>query len=127
VATRRRKKRGKQKKTGVPARAKKRREKHRHRAPDVRFEGVVHLGAGSNASFAELARFDVDRIPDPEGAVRILATVDDLVRLVDRGLEVTLKRALPVRPLASELITGDKALRAWLERRLKGIKRKGGS
>jgi hypothetical protein len=125
VATRRRTKRAKQK-TNVSAKSRKRREQHAHRAPDLRFEAVLTLGAGTKASFAELARFDFDRIPDPEGGTRILASVDDLVRLVEQGFEVTLKRALPLRPLRRELVADDEGVRAWLETRVKGIQRKRG-
>lgn len=125
MATRRRTKRAKQK-TNVSAQTRKRPKQHAHRAPDLRFEAVLALGAGAKASFAELARFDFDRIPDPEGGVRILANVDDLVRLVEQGFEVTLKRALPLRPLRRELVADDKDVRAWLESRVKGVQRKRG-
>lgn len=125
MATRRRTKRAKQK-TDVPTKPRKRRDQHAHRAPDLRFEAVLTPRAGAKASFAELARFDFDRIPDPEGGMRILANVDDLVRLVEQGFEVTLKRALPLRPLRSELVADDKDVRAWLETRVKGIQRKRG-
>jgi hypothetical protein len=125
VATRRRKKRAKQK-TEVSAQTGKRRTEHTHRAPDLRFEAVLAVGAGAKTSFAALARFDFDRIPDPEGGTRILASVDDLVRLVEQGFEVTLKRALPLRPLGRELVADDKDVRAWLEARVKGIQRKRG-
>jgi hypothetical protein len=93
----------------------------------VRFEGIVRPAVGSSASFAEFARLGVDRIPDPSGEVRILASVDDLVELVDRGFEVSLQRAVRLRPLGRELIADDKAVRAWFEDQVQGIKRKRGS
>ncbi|HEX2054352.1 MAG TPA: hypothetical protein VHJ78_11590 [Actinomycetota bacterium] len=72
-----------------------------------------------------MANLDLDRIPDPEGAMRVLVDRDQVAQLMENGFEVHLVRALPVRPLDPSLVVDDKASSAWLEERLKGIERRG--
>jgi len=88
----------------------------------VRFEATIH-GAGS----IELARFDVDRIPDPEGLVRALVDVDDCVRLLEQGFEVRLHHAFRVEPLDPGLILSDDEARASFGRRIGRAGRRGTS
>jgi hypothetical protein len=87
-----------------------------------RFEATVHPGDRAK-DLERVADLDLDRIPDPDGQVRLLLTVDDSVRLLEDGYEVRLHRVLPVRPLEQELVESDEAARAWLEERMKGLDR----
>ena len=92
----------------------------------VRFDATVHPGA-RNRDLRGVAELDLDRVPDPEGAVRVLVGADDCRRLLERGYEVRLHGAVPVRPLPSELVAADEAVSAWVEERLRGIRRPGGA
>ncbi|MFD9882921.1 hypothetical protein ACFWZT_15880 [Streptomyces alboflavus] len=94
--------------------------------PAVRFDATVHPGAASR-DLRGVADLDLDRLPDPEGAVRVLVTADECRRLLERGYEVRLHAPVPVRPLPAELVAQDDAVRAWLEERLQGIRRAGGA
>lgn len=63
------------------------------KAPDLRFEVTVHPGdAGPPTS--HIANLDLDRVPDPEGGVRLLATAPECAVLVDEGYEVRLHRTV---------------------------------
>jgi hypothetical protein len=90
--------------------------------PPVRFEATVQPGDGER-DLDRVADLDLDRIPDPEGEVRLLVTMDDCVQLLDRGFRVQLHRPLPVRPLDPGLIESDESARAWLDERVRGIER----
>jgi hypothetical protein len=70
-----------------------------------------------------IADLDLDRVPDPDGEVRVLVGVEDCVRLVEHGYEVRLHRALPVRPLDGRLIAADDDVRAWFAERVRGTGR----
>ncbi|MBJ3809306.1 hypothetical protein [Streptomyces flavofungini] len=96
------------------------------RNPAVRFDATVHPGA-TNRDLHGVADLDLDRIPDPEGAVRVLVTADECRRLLESGYEVHLHAPVPVRPLASDLVEQDDAVRAWLDERIQGIQRAGGA
>jgi hypothetical protein len=87
-----------------------------------RFEATVHPGDRAK-DVERVADLDLDRIPDPDGQVRLLLTVDDTVRLLEDGYEVRLQRLLPVRPLEPRLVESDEASRAWLEEQVKGLER----
>jgi hypothetical protein len=65
---------------------------------------------------------DVDRVPDARGRVRALITVEDLVRLLDQGLEVRLYRAYPSEPLDPALIMTDGQFEGWLEEQVDTLK-----
>jgi hypothetical protein len=90
----------------------------------VRFEATVHPGA-DEVALERVADLDLDRVPDPEGGVRVLVTAEDAARLVDRGYEVRLVRKHDVLPLERDAVVDDD--RAWLEERTKGIERRQGS
>jgi len=62
---------------------------------------------------------DVDRVPDPEGIVRVLVDADECRRLVDSGFEVRLQRTVPIRPLATQMVADDEEARSWLESRVR--------
>jgi len=89
----------------------------------VRFEATVHPGDRAR-DLAGVADLDLDRVPDPEGRLRVLVTAPDCVRLLQHGYEVHLVRALPVRPLDPELIDDDESVTRWLEDRVQGIERR---
>ena len=90
--------------------------------PGLRFEATVHPGKGQLALEA-VADLDLDRVPDPEGGVRLLLTADDAARLVGRGYEVHLVGVIPVTPLDTSLVTDEGAALRWLEEQVKGIQR----
>ncbi|MFF4060819.1 hypothetical protein ACFYZ8_26145 [Streptomyces sp. NPDC001668] len=93
--------------------------------PAVRFDATVHPGV-TNRDLLGVADLDLDRIPDPEGDVRVVVTADECRRLLENGYEVRLQAAVPVRPLPAELVEQDDSVRAWLEERVQGIERSGG-
>jgi hypothetical protein len=89
----------------------------------MRFEATIYPGAHAKTE-NWAADLDVDRVPDAEGRVRALITVEDLARLLDRGLEVRLYRAHAYGPLDPSLITTDKAFKSWLNKKIKTLKAK---
>ena len=93
--------------------------------PTVRFDATVHPGV-TNRDLLGVADLDLDRIPDPEGDVRVVVTADECRRLLESGYEVRLHAQVPVRPLPAELVEQDDSVRAWLEERVEGIGRSGG-
>ncbi len=97
----------------------------RRSRPGIRFEATVHPGE-EQPSLDQVADLDLDRVPDPEGRVRLIVTSEDAARLVELGYEVRLLWALPVRPLDRALVADDSGTRAWLEDRVRGIERQGG-
>ena len=65
----------------------------------MRFEATIRA-AGRKAKTKDWADdLDVDRVPDAKGRVRALITVEDLVRLLDQGLEVRRAISLANRQL----------------------------
>ena len=92
----------------------------------VRFEVTVHARAQEVALDA-VADLDLDRVPDVEGGVRLLVTPEEAKELVERGYEVRLLEALPVKPLDPSLVMDDGQARAWLEQRFQGIEQLGAS
>jgi len=65
----------------------------------------------------------LDRIPDPQGGVRVVVTADELAELVRRGYEVRVFRTVPIAPLDPSLIESDEDARRWLDERVAGIPR----
>src|SRR6266511_3255015 len=77
----------------------------------MRFEATIY--PGRKAKTKDWADdLDVDRVPDTKGRVRALITVEDLVRLLDQGLEVRLYRAHAYKRLYPELFLKDNRLSA---------------
>jgi len=94
-------------------------------SPTVRFEAT--LGAVPRAkAVTAAATLDLDRLPDAKGEVRLLLTADDARRLLEQGFEVHLKAAIPVRPLAKEMIMSDAQSERWLKEQVQGLPRQGG-
>ncbi len=89
----------------------------------VRFEATIHAAGPGAMSIALLDRLDIDRVPDPKGEVRALVTADECVRLLEKGFEVRLQHAHPVRPLNRALIETDESVRRWIDERVRNIKR----
>jgi hypothetical protein len=91
----------------------------------VRFQATIY--PGRNAKTKNWADdLDVGRVPDAKGRVRALITVEDLVRLLERGLEVRLYQAHAYEPLDPTLITTDKTFKSWLDERINTLKAKPG-
>jgi hypothetical protein len=91
----------------------------------MRFEATIH--PGRQAKTKDWADdLEVDRVPDARGQVRALLTVEDLARLLDRGLEVRLHRAHPYEPLDPDLILPEDAFKSWLDERVSALKAKPG-
>src|SRR5215831_876451 len=87
----------------------------------MRFQATIY--PARNAKTKNWADdLDVDRVPDAEGRVRALITVEDLVRLLERGLEVRLYRAHAYEPLDPALIATDKEFKSWLEEQVNTLK-----
>ncbi len=86
-----------------------------------RFEATVH--SGDRDRLSRIADFNLDRVPDPEGGVRVLADLDTCAQLVREGFEVRLLRSVPTRPLNASAIPGDDDVRNWLDDRLRGVTR----
>ena len=90
--------------------------------PAVRFEAKVLAGA-RKLSLRRVADFDLDRIPDPDGDVRVLIGADDAEALVAQGYEILLLKAQPLQPLDAKLVSDDDSVRAWLEDQTRAIER----
>jgi len=87
-----------------------------------RFEATVHPGE-RDLALAQVYDLDLDRIPDPQGGVRVVVTADELAELVRRGYEVRVFRTVPIAPLDPSLIESDEDARRWLDERVAGIPR----
>jgi hypothetical protein len=91
----------------------------------LRFEATIY--PGRKAKTKDWADdLDVDRVPDIKGRVRALITVEDLVRLLDQGLEVRLYRAHAYEPLDPALIVTGKSFKRWLDEQVSNLKAKPG-
>jgi hypothetical protein len=87
----------------------------------MRFEATIYPALGEkNANWAD--DLNIDRVPDAKGRIRALVTVDDLVKRLNRGLEVHLFRAHPAEPLDPALIMTDAALKSWLDAKVTALK-----
>lgn len=93
-------------------------------APTVRFEATLGPTPRRRA-VAAAAEFDLDRLPDADGKVKLLLTADDARRLLEQGYEVRLTAAIPVGPLDQKRIMTDEQAKRWLEQQVKGIPKKG--
>ena len=89
----------------------------------LRFEATVHPVTGVRDVTGDVADFDLDRVPDPEGGVRLLVDQAEIARLVAAGFEVRLRRALAVQPLDAALIADDDGVRAWFDERTRAVMR----
>jgi hypothetical protein len=91
----------------------------------MRFEATIYPGhKAKTKDWADA--LDIDRVPDTKGRVRALITVEDLVRLLDQGLEVRLYRAHAYEPLDPALIVTDMSFKRWLDEQVSNLKAKPG-
>jgi hypothetical protein len=89
----------------------------------TRFDATIH--PGSNTEKKDWAdALDVDRVPASNGEVRALLTLQDLVRLLEQGLEVRLFRAYGAEPLNPALIMPDEVFKNWLDDQVNTLKAK---
>lgn len=88
----------------------------------LRFEATVQQGDRERA-LARVADLDLDRVPDPQGDVRLLVDADELAALLDDGYEVRLFRTVRPEPLGAGLVVSDDEAVRWLEERVQGIPR----
>ena len=95
---------------------------YRDPAPSMRFDATIHARQKADPEWEK--KLNIDRVPDPKGLVRALVTAADCVRLLDQGFEVRLHQAHPVRPLDPKLIENEEAMKRWLEKKLKEVRRK---
>lgn len=91
--------------------------------PKMRYEVILRAGVSGSMDMRSVAALDLDRVPDPEGGVRLLVDMEEAARLVESGFEVTLLQAVPATPLDPALVLDDETARAWLEERFRGIER----
>lgn len=80
----------------------------------MRFEATVHTTTRS-LDLGGVDALDLDRVPDPEGGVRMLVGPEDMARLVAAGFEVRVQAVVPVRPLDPRLVSGESDVRAWFD------------
>lgn len=80
----------------------------------MRFEATVHPTARS-AELQAVESLDLDRVPDPDGGMRMLVGQEDMARLVAEGYEVRVQAAVPVAPLDPSLVADETDVRAWFE------------
>ena len=91
----------------------------------VRFEATIYPGRKTEKNWAD--DLNVDRVPDnSKGEVRALLSVDDLVRLLEQGLEVRLTRVHVSEQLDPALIVTDTAFKRWLDEKVNTLKAKPG-
>ena len=93
--------------------------------PKVRYEVILRPGASGSMDMRRVAALDLDRVPDPEGGVRLLVDMEEAARLVESGFEVTLLQAVPAAPLDPALVMDDETARTSLEERFRGVERRG--
>jgi hypothetical protein len=80
----------------------------------MRFEATVYPTARS-AELNAVDALDLDRVPDPEGGMRVLVGPEDMARLVAEGFEVRVQAVAPVAPLDPGLVADDAGVRNWFE------------
>jgi hypothetical protein len=98
------------------------RDKEPGRPEGNRFEATVHPGE-RNVALTHVSDLDLDRIPDPQGGVRVVINADELAELVRRGYEVRVYRTVPLEPLNPDLVGSDEDAMRWLDERVAGIPR----
>ena len=87
----------------------------------IRFDATIHPGRKAETeNWADDLK--VDRVPDHDGEVRALLTVEDLVRLLEQGLEVRLYRVHAPGPLDPALIETDESFQRWLDEKVNRLK-----
>lgn len=80
----------------------------------MRFEATVHATTRS-PELQGVESLDLDRVPDPEGGMRMLVGPEDVARLVAEGYEVRVQAVVPVAPLDPGLVSSDVDVRTWFD------------
>ena len=87
----------------------------------MRFEATIYPGRkAATENWAD--DLNVDRVPNREGEVRALLSVDDVVRLLEQGLEVRLFRVHAAGPLDPALVATDESFQRWLDEKVNKLK-----
>ena len=86
----------------------------------MRFDATIYPGRKTETNWADA--LDVDRVPSHEGEIRALLSVEDLVRLLEQGLEVRLSRVHASGPLDPALIEPDESFQRWLDEKVNRLK-----
>lgn len=89
--------------------------------PRERIELVIALD--ETRGLAAVEGLDLDRLPDPEGRVRVLVDEEQLRRLQDDGFTVEVRQRIGVEALDPALVYTDDDARAWAQTRLQGLPR----
>lgn len=87
-----------------------------------RFEVILEAPAAESADefderTARVSALDLDRLPDRR-SVRLLVDAEQLDRLRAAGLQVSVQRSVPVRPLDPALVATADDVADWLAARL---------
>lgn len=69
------------------------------------------------ATTARVSALDLDRLPDRDN-VRLLVDAEQLDRLRAAGLQVSVRRSVPVQPLDPTLVATEDDVSEWLTARL---------
>jgi hypothetical protein len=85
------------------------------------FVATIHPGRGQK-DLSGLNAMGLDRLPDPDGAVRAFVTVEECITLVEAGYEVRLEHHYPIEPVDPNLIASDEEAKRWLADRFAAIK-----
>lgn len=88
----------------------------------VRFEATI-VGRDKKRLESAVADLDLDRIPDPEDAIRVLISAAEAERLLALGCEVRLVAAYPIQPLEKSLVMDDETANRWLDDQTRGLDR----
>lgn len=75
------------------------------------------LAARSAERTARVSALDLDRLPDRD-KVRLLVDAEQLERLRAAGLQVSVQRSVPIRPLDPALVATEDDVAGWLTARL---------
>jgi hypothetical protein len=90
-----------------------------------RFHATVLVDSRTKG-IALVSQLALDRLPDRKGKIQVLITAEEARRLLDRGAQLQLHSAVAVAPLDKSVVFTDEEARQALEKRLKGVPRKGG-
>ncbi len=91
-----------------------------------RFHATVIVDSRAKG-IALVSELGLDRLPDRKGKIQVLITAEEARRLLDGGAQLQLHSAVAVAPLDKSLILTDEEAKQALEKRLKGVPRKGGA
>src|SRR6478752_3328741 len=82
----------------------------------VKDAAPAETAAQLDARTAQVSALDLDRLPDRQ-QVRLLVDAEQLDRLRAAGLQVSVQRSVPVRPLDPALVATEDDVMDWLTAR----------